>query len=285
MSAAKGTPDQDLQLPIYGSLLGRKMVVPSTRTGYIAVDQFLFFELMARRLVDVPVDDAWYLATYPDIREAIAATNANLPRVRPERFLFEAGQQRAIRDILAVPLAHGYSIAIVDRDAGTGVFQPADQINSLGRQNSIVIRSPDLNTAFRLEPDSICLDTQETLLASLENPQVLGIISRGKWATAELAKDLFGQPVTDPSRARVQLTDGRSRAYVIQIFESSQVPFDRLSTALGDKRVAYGLVLLKLTKRHLAAVTIKKRNGVVSEESRALFAIPEAVTATTTGRS
>ena len=72
MSAAKGTPDQDLQLPIYGSLLGRKMVVPSTRTGYIAVDQFLFFELMARRLVDVPVDDAWYLATYPDIREAIA---------------------------------------------------------------------------------------------------------------------------------------------------------------------------------------------------------------------
>ena len=220
-----------------------------------------------------------------DIREAIAATNANLPRVRPERFLFEAGQQRAIRDILAVPLAHGYSIAIVDRDAGTGVFQPADQINSLGRQNSIVIRSPDLNTAFRLEPDSICLDTQETLLASLENPQVLGIISRGKWATAELAKDLFGQPVTDPSRARVQLTDGRSRAYVIQIFESSQVPFDRLSTALGDKRVAYGLVLLKLTKRHLAAVTIKKRNGVVSEESRALFAIPEAVTATTTGRS
>ena len=72
MSAAKGTPDQDLQLPIYGSLLGRKMVVPSTRTGSIAVDQVLFFELMARRLVDVPVDDAWYLATYPDIREAIA---------------------------------------------------------------------------------------------------------------------------------------------------------------------------------------------------------------------
>ena len=27
---------------------------------------------LARRLVDVPVDDAWYLATYPDIREAIA---------------------------------------------------------------------------------------------------------------------------------------------------------------------------------------------------------------------
>lgn len=71
-SNAKPSED-DLQLPIYGSLLGRKMVVPSTRTGYVALDQFLFFELMARRLIDVPVDEAWYLTTYPDIKDAIAA--------------------------------------------------------------------------------------------------------------------------------------------------------------------------------------------------------------------
>jgi hypothetical protein len=73
MSGANIDPSEDLQLPIYGSLLGRKMVVPSTRTGYIAVDQFLFFELMARRLSAVPVDEAWYLDTYPDIKEAIAS--------------------------------------------------------------------------------------------------------------------------------------------------------------------------------------------------------------------
>ncbi len=65
--------DSELKLPIYGTLLGRKMVVPSTRTGYIAVDQFLFFELMARRLQKVEVDEDWYLETYPDIKAAIAA--------------------------------------------------------------------------------------------------------------------------------------------------------------------------------------------------------------------
>jgi hypothetical protein len=65
--------DAELKLPIYGTLLGRKMVVPSTRTGYIAVDQFLFFELMARRLKNVAVDEEWYLETYPDIRAAIAS--------------------------------------------------------------------------------------------------------------------------------------------------------------------------------------------------------------------
>ncbi len=73
MSGSSKASEQDLQLPIYGSLLGRKMVVPSTRTGYIAVDQFLFFELMARRLVDVPVDEDWYLQTYTDIKDAITS--------------------------------------------------------------------------------------------------------------------------------------------------------------------------------------------------------------------
>ena len=72
---------------------------------------------------------------------------------------------------------------------------------------------------------------------------------------------------------------------IIQIFDSSQIPFTRLSPALGEKGIAYGLVLLRLTTRHLAAVMIKKRNGLVSEESRVLFAIPEAVTAIQASRS
>ena len=66
-------PDDELKLPIYGELLGRKLVVPSTRTGYVAVDQFLFFELMSRRLHSVEVNEEWYLNTYPDIRSAICS--------------------------------------------------------------------------------------------------------------------------------------------------------------------------------------------------------------------
>ena len=78
--------DPDLRLPLYGSLLGRKMVVPSTRTGYIAVDQFLFFELMARRLADIAVDENWYLATYPDIRDAIASGSVGSAAAHYARF-------------------------------------------------------------------------------------------------------------------------------------------------------------------------------------------------------
>jgi hypothetical protein len=65
--------DTDLHLPLYGTLLARKLVVPSSRTGYVAVEQFLFFDLMTRRLAEVPVDESWYLATYPDVKDAIAS--------------------------------------------------------------------------------------------------------------------------------------------------------------------------------------------------------------------
>lgn len=73
MSTRKTISSPGLQLPVYGSLLDRKTVVLSSRTGYIAVDQFMFFDLMAHRLADVPVDEDWYIQTYPDVREALAA--------------------------------------------------------------------------------------------------------------------------------------------------------------------------------------------------------------------
>ncbi len=102
MSGTNDSTGADLQLPIYGSLLGRKMVVPSTRTGYVAVDQFLFFELMARRLVDVPVDEAWYLKTYPDIKEAITAGAVQSAKHHYARFGYF--EHRMPRNIVVDPI-------------------------------------------------------------------------------------------------------------------------------------------------------------------------------------
>jgi hypothetical protein len=95
--SATAIQDSDLRLPLYGSLLGRKLVVPSTRTGYVAVDQFLFFDLMARRLADVPVDEPWYLSTYPDVKDAIASGAVRSAAHHYARFgYFEHRMPRAI---------------------------------------------------------------------------------------------------------------------------------------------------------------------------------------------
>lgn len=71
MSISSSSQNESMKLPIYGQLLAHKKVVPSSRTGYVAVDQFLFYELMGTLLKDIDVDEEWYLTAYPDVREAI----------------------------------------------------------------------------------------------------------------------------------------------------------------------------------------------------------------------
>ena len=213
--------------------------------------------------------------TPEDIREAIAATNANLPRVRPERFLYEAGQQRAIRDILALPLSHGYSIAITDKETGAGVFQPADAAQSLGRQTAIVIRSKDLNRAQTI--NSVFFDTQDLqgAFANIEASNNIGALTGGKYVSIEFRKDLFGRPLDDPPLASVVTSNGRRRTCVVIVSKSSSFPFDRLEDRLTELGVRHGIVVLLLTKAHFAVVLVKIAAQSLVEEQRFLFAVSD----------
>jgi DNA (cytosine-5)-methyltransferase 1 len=210
-----------------------------------------------------------------DIREAIAATNANLPRVRPERFLYEAGQQRAIRDILALPLSHGYSIAITDKETGAGIFQPADAAHSLGRQTAIVIRSKDLNRAASI--NSAVFDTQDLqgAFANLEASENIAALTGGKYVSIEFRKDLFGQPLDDPALASVVTSSGRRRTCVVIVSKSSSLPFDRLQDRLTELGVRYGIVVLLLTQAHFAVVLVNIAAQSLVEERRFLFAVSD----------
>ena len=58
-------------MPTYASLINRKLVVQSSRKPFLAVDEHFFAQLLRPRLEKVFVDEAWYLATYPDVSEAI----------------------------------------------------------------------------------------------------------------------------------------------------------------------------------------------------------------------
>jgi hypothetical protein len=61
-----------LETPTYASLLNRKLLVPSARQPmYIAVDRHFMMNLMMPMLERVPVDEAWYTTTYPDVGTAI----------------------------------------------------------------------------------------------------------------------------------------------------------------------------------------------------------------------
>ena len=60
-------------LPTYASLINEKAIIPPGTSPYFGVKDHFFQACMADRLARVRVDEAWYLAAYPDVGEAIAA--------------------------------------------------------------------------------------------------------------------------------------------------------------------------------------------------------------------
>lgn len=58
-------------MPTYASLINRKLVVPSSRKPFLAVDEHFLAQLLRPQLEKVFVDESWYLGAYPDVSEAI----------------------------------------------------------------------------------------------------------------------------------------------------------------------------------------------------------------------
>jgi len=57
----------------YATLLNQKIVVPSQRTNYVAVDRNHLISFLEPHIRRILVDEAWYLNRYPDVAEAVKA--------------------------------------------------------------------------------------------------------------------------------------------------------------------------------------------------------------------
>ena len=55
----------------YATLLNMKVVIPSSKTSYVATDRRFWQSLLALRVDDIDLDEVWYLQRYPDIADAI----------------------------------------------------------------------------------------------------------------------------------------------------------------------------------------------------------------------
>lgn len=60
-----------MDIPPYATLINRKLIVPSSRKPFVAVDEHFVTQLLMPRLEKIQVDEAWYLETYPDVGDAI----------------------------------------------------------------------------------------------------------------------------------------------------------------------------------------------------------------------
>src|SRR5258708_7065238 len=61
-----------LRLASFATLVNQKVVVLSNASEYIALDRHFFTRSLAPLIARIRLDPDWYLATYPDVKDAIA---------------------------------------------------------------------------------------------------------------------------------------------------------------------------------------------------------------------
>jgi hypothetical protein len=77
----------------YASLLQKKMVIPSLKGNYIAIEKHFLINCLTSYLERVKFDETWYLHTYPDVKEAIAARIVADPKEHYTHFGFYEHRQ------------------------------------------------------------------------------------------------------------------------------------------------------------------------------------------------
>ena len=55
----------------YATLLNLKMVVPSSKSNYVAVDRDYWIYSFGSRIAEIDLDESWYLKRHPDVEAAI----------------------------------------------------------------------------------------------------------------------------------------------------------------------------------------------------------------------
>lgn len=55
----------------YATLLNLKLVVPASKSNYVAVDRTFWTHALGCQIAEIDLDEAWYCGRYPDVDEAI----------------------------------------------------------------------------------------------------------------------------------------------------------------------------------------------------------------------
>ena len=69
-----------MELATYASLLNQKIIIPSAKGNYVAVERHFLNECLTPMIEKIKIDEEWYLRIHPDVREAIA--NGVVPNAR-----------------------------------------------------------------------------------------------------------------------------------------------------------------------------------------------------------
>jgi hypothetical protein len=81
-----------MQLNSYTALVALKLLIPSTRSPYLAIEKHFLTEIMGFYIEKIRFDDFWYMNQYPDVIEGIASGDIDGPKDHYLRYGYFEGR-------------------------------------------------------------------------------------------------------------------------------------------------------------------------------------------------
>ena len=209
-----------------------------------------------------------------DIYHAIESTGVSLPRVRPERFLVETSRYRSVEKLLRLPMSKGFTIAIVDREAGTGEFVPIGSPDTIEDKDSIKVPSAEINMATPVDIDQTLLDTEAGALTISENLNVLESLPNGMLTELKLDRDLFGIGNSVPVQADIRVDNKRRlRGIVLSSLNGRLPKKSQIERQLVNAHLKHAVLVACLTKKHFMLAFFERNRGKAEMLWRHFFVV------------
>ncbi|MBL8615323.1 MAG: DNA cytosine methyltransferase [Deltaproteobacteria bacterium] len=200
--------------------------------------------------------------TLADIEAAYALSAANLPRVRPARFVAALLRYRKADLLLHAPRAQGYTL-VAAGEGGQGRWAP------LAERAASPARPAPVRTGALNEAQPLTLvgwrPTATALAALAAQPQLRSALG---WATAPLAPTTSSAPSPHP------VLHIRDAPVVIFALEHARLPpLVKLGAAAAQAGCAEALLLAAITDQHVLAARFDCRGPQPVERGRAVFLV------------
>lgn len=204
------------------------------------------------------------------IASAIAATGAELPRVRADRFLLEVARYRGLKRLLSIPRSAGYTILITDASAGEGRWVQTGTVGAMGESDQLEVKSSEINDAVPVGYAS-GFDSEPALLGLLESSSMLGALGADDWSAVRLERELFSLPPEGPYRGIATAKDGQQIKVSVVASANGKLPTTAKlwEVARGDGSEVVFL-LAALTRRHALVAAFDAEERVCSERWRSV---------------
>ena len=213
--------------------------------------------------------------SFDDVERAIAVTSANLKWTRKETFVGELARSRNVKEILAEPLRHGYSIVSRDGKRWIGEFVPLGTPGAIDLKEDLGAKAGDMSATVQLTQSSQLLGELAKHLNVLLNDEE---VRHRLWSPAvlrvEVESELLAFAESGGQKLRVIRANGRSGYSYALVGSHANAPNKSRVGRIGERQSVSEIIsVTPITAKHILVSRFQNCREHPTESVRIVFAL------------